>query len=329
MCNHTYLIGEPLLFEMMFSTAGLGASLAGSCILYQELSGKLTFADFIFKLKYKLIKYPLNYSNKIKFEQRFSLAQKYILNLFLVIGIITSSMLYIFSAIFALILGYFNETSIINLVAMLFFVIAQSIAIYHSVALFLAALFSWYSTTLFLTLKFNEIANKMKLSVKCMQNRRSYQLLKNSITEHSYLENMTHRLNTTFRMLFFICYFLASPAALCCLYGTHHRSTNIYMRFIMALIVITAMFLFLKMVRMSASINEAAKRPKFCLYSYLVRPNLKMREKERLRLMSFVEHLSDREIGFYCYDLFPLNNYQFYQYLYVIGINYFLIMGLF
>ena len=50
--------------------------------------------------------------------------------------------------------------------------------------------------------------------------------------------------------------------------------------------------------------------------------------KQRLKLLSFIEKLSGREIGFYCYDLFPMNNYEFYQYLYICGSNYFLFLSL-
>ena len=49
----------------------------------------------------------------------------------------------------------------------------------------------------------------------------------------------------------------------------------------------------------------------------------------RLKIMSFIERLSGPEIGMYCYDLFAMNNWEFYQFLYLFGSNYFLIMSLF
>ena len=35
--------------------------------------------------------------------------------------------------------------------------------------------------------------------------------------------------------------------------------------------------------------------------------------RQRWKLLAFIEKLSGRPIGFYCYDLFPMNNYEFYK----------------
>ena len=77
---------------------------------------------------------------------------------------------------------------------------------------------------------------------------------------------------------------------------------------------------------MSASISKAAMKPAQAFHGFLSTRKVTM--LTRLKLVNFVEALSEREIGFYCYDMFPMNNYGFYQYLYFTGITYFLILDL-
>ena len=77
---------------------------------------------------------------------------------------------------------------------------------------------------------------------------------------------------------------------------------------------------------MSAQISKAAKKSCPTLYTHLSR--MSATHPTRWKLVSFIEALSGNEIGFYCYDMFPMNNYEFYQYLYITGLNYFLILDL-
>ena len=48
----------------------------------------------------------------------------------------------------------------------------------------------------------------------------------------------------------------------------------------------------------------------------------------QFKLVTLLEKMTDREICYYCYDMFPMNNYEFYQYLSITGLNYFLIVDL-
>ena len=78
---------------------------------------------------------------------------------------------------------------------------------------------------------------------------------------------------------------------------------------------------------MSTWISNAAKRSNSSIYAYLSKVE-KNDYINQFKLVTLLEKMTDREIGYYCYDMFPMNNYEFYQYLSITGLNYFLIMDL-
>src|SRR6185437_14012990 len=57
--------------------------------------------------------------------------------------------------------------------------------------------------------------------------------------------------------------------------------------------------------------NAHKNRSKF--YTFLTHNRLLLRR--HMKIQAFIEHLSGRDIGFYCYDLFPMNNYEFFTYV--------------
>ena len=74
-------------------------------------------------------------------------------------------------------------------------------------------------------------------------------------------------------------------------------------------------------------VSKSAHKSYPLLYTYINK--VKTPLFLRFKLISFVEKLSGHPIGLYCYDLFPMNNFEFYQFVYICGANYFLIMSMF
>ena len=324
MCDASYLAGDPRLIAFIHSSILFSTLFGGSWLMKQELSHQVGMWALFFTLKYKGAKYSLIGSNAQMFERKVALADRYLLNFF----IYSTTIVIMIATTVVLIIGYFDERTNYNLLAMLAFLSTQPIVIYYSVGIFWVNIMFLYTTSLYLEFKFREIYNRMYLSVKSIHNRMSYLILRNAIIEHTRFEILTETLDHTYRVIIFIVYYVSTPGALAAAYGAHHMDTKVYIRFVLAFNVISMYLLVVKMSRLIANIAKSAKAPRQIILAYLSRAQLKFSSKQRLRLMSFVEHLSEREFGFYCYDLFPMNSYEVYEYLYITGQNYFLIMSL-
>ena len=79
---------------------------------------------------------------------------------------------------------------------------------------------------------------------------------------------------------------------------------------------------------MSTWINKAAHRPRKLLFSYLSRNKSNIPLNKIIKINKFIEHLSETHIGYYCYDLFPMNFYEFFQFLLIVISNYILLLSL-
>ena len=76
----------------------------------------------------------------------------------------------------------------------------------------------------------------------------------------------------------------------------------------------------------SSRVSKASILPLKYLHRFMTENQLPL--KERLKTMEMIERLSGPDIGFYCYDLFPMNSYEFYIYVANCCKNYFLINSL-
>ncbi len=228
-----------------------------------------------------------------------------------------------------MILGYVSTEFNFNMFSALSFLIFQSTTFYHLFGMVGFGVILWYVSCLYLYLKFKEVYIKIRLANKSNQYHLSSLQILLAIKEHNFVEKMTKDFNQFYRILIFIIYYIGTPCMLSLLYIVHHRDTNLYIRIIMALMTATAVLPILMTNYMCTWINNASYKPTALLFSYLCRTKIRIPLSHRLKIMSFIEHLSEREIGFYCYDLFPMNNFEFYQYLCMSGVNYFLIMSLF
>src|SRR5882672_3654348 len=79
---------------------------------------------------------------------------------------------------------------------------------------------------------------------------------------------------------------------------------------------------------MCTMLNATAYKYHSILYSYICAKNTRISCKNRLKLMAFMERLSAKDIGFYCYDMFLMNNYEFMQYVIGFISNHILLLNL-
>ena len=130
-------------------------------------------------------------------------------------------------------------------------------------------------------------------------------------------------------MITLIIYLIASPGFLLCLLASHHKDSSNITSIFTLIIFFTCFIPVVLMNLMSSRIDRAAKRSMSLLYSYFSRRITYLSLKKRLKILAFMEHLTGADIGFSCYNFFHMDMLAFFQFIYVCGINYLLLLGLF
>ena len=88
-----------------------------------------------------------------------------------------------------------------------------------------------------------------------------------------------------------------------------------YMRLGFTYVFLFTAFLLLKTIFLSAQVSRAAHQSYPLINSISVKHKNKLSIRDTFKVMSFIEKLSGPVIGFYCYQLFPMNSYEFYEYV--------------
>ena len=150
-------------------------------------------------------------------------------------------------------------------------------------------------------------------------------LLLNAFKEHNFIEILNNNINHTFKHFIIILYFIATPGFEMVLFCVHDKRQTLIGKLFAASIFTSCFTAVFIMTMISARISKAAHKSYPLLFSYMIRNRIPLQRK--LKILSFIEKLSGPDIGFYCYNLFPMNSYEFYQFLYICGCNYILIIS--
>jgi len=241
------------------------------------------------------------------------------------ITVITTNGIYIIALIFA----YLDPESNYIISSSIFFAFVLCIFTLQTFGLVFSGSIAIYACALYCKMKFNEIyGNISKLINNYIDNKYTNILLMKSFIEHNYYERKVYEMNHTFRCIIFILYYVGTPGFHIGLYGVYQKETQFYARIF--LIIVNLCFTLIVLIKiMSTWVINFAHKPYPLLYSYLCRRQSPQSLRMRLKILVFIERLSGPDIGFYCYDLFPMNNYEFYQYMYISGANYILLNTLF
>ena len=181
----------------------------------------------------------------------------------------------------------------------------------------------WYLVSTYIKMKFNEISHNLNQSLK----HKNLPLILRALDEHNFMQKMTSDMNVLIKYIIMVLYFCATPAFEVGLFAVHRSDTSRIGLFATTLLSSACFCAVLHMNLMSTWVTKAAHKPYQSLYRYTF--DLSLPLPLRLKLVTLIENLSGPDIGFYCYDLFPMNNHEFYEYVYIAGANYFLIMDLF
>ena len=136
-----------------------------------------------------------------------------------------------------------------------------------------------------------------------------------SVTCSSQAELETYWLNKKFQLHFYVVYKFLKPVLNLIIFLTHARNVDLLMR-LMCMMISTVNIYFKTMLSyLASSVMTAAHKPRTALYSSVTTRDNKMSMKAKLKIIGFIERLTGPEIGFSCYDLFPINTNNFTDYV--------------
>ena len=154
----------------------------------------------------------------------------------------------------------------------------------------------------------------------------SQRILFKKLFEHNDCCKLTDDLNKNERVFWFIYYYLIVPIIDLAVIVVMNEN-NVSFRYGLVFVVyITILNLFTLNYILAIVSRESYLLHKL-LNSLIANKSLNL--KLKYKTLSLIERLSGPEIGFYCLDLFPLNNYEFYIFCVNCISNFFLILDLF
>ena len=316
-----FMIGPPRLISAAITTLSLSVIAIGLTTVYQEFTHQLYMYDITHLINTKQINHPLNPKNGRKFNIRSNLITRYLLPIgYVVLVLFLTALHFIFTLIYYLSLEEKFYSFIRFIISNILWVIFSQ----QCFAIVWIGFTIWYMATTYLKYKFREINYKIEISLKY----KDINLLMNAIKEHNYVEILTKKFNLWFRIMTFIIYYFVTIGFQLVLHITHHKDSHILAKLSAGFIFFSCFWATLLQNLMSTGVIRSAHKPYPKLYK-MIGKRIRMRFSQRWKLLSFIEKLSGPPIGFYCYDLFPMNNYEFYQYVCIAGSNYILIMGFF
>ena len=314
MSDANYLMGNQMLTSLVLSIACFTIFCIGSIVQFKEMSKTNELFQFMYDFKHKRI-IPLNDKHSKRLTLIVNLMARYLME----------------QAFWPLVLatwGIIGMTTVIEYINEQFYLI--SILIWN--LLFLGSLIQFYGIvwiglvvsvliTLYLKYKFREINDLIEFSLK-VDNK---SLLWRAIAEHNYICVKTSQLNDFFSHMVFQLYYIASPALILLLYLSHAKDGQLFGKLLAAVVFSLVFSVVISANLLYAQISGSSRRPRNTIYRHMIHKQLS--PKERLKLSAFIEKLDGPDIGIYCWNLFPMNNYEFYLYVANCTSTYFLILG--
>ena len=254
----------------------------------------------------------MNNQNMRKWSIKFCIYTKYLMNpsfylLFFVVFILQFYLIFV---------NYFDFNSHKSLMKMIFWNIIYSIYLIQDCGILWTGFIGIYQITLYLKYKFNEINHKILLSLK----NSDLNSLLNAINEHNFIENLNNDINHSFKYFIFIIYYMATPGVEMVLFCVHDNRQSFVGKIFAAFVVFLTFSAVFIMTFVCSEIPKSAHKSYPLLFSFINQNHIP--SKHKLKILSLIEKLSGPDIGFYCYNLFPMNSYEFYQFIYISAINY-------
>jgi hypothetical protein len=191
----------------------------------------------------------------------------------------------------------------------------------HCFAVVWVGVVVFYIITLHLKYNFRQIKNEMK---QILRSGKSIPVI-NEIHKHTHYSELTLKFNKVFKYVLAMVYMLITPLHNIAVYMSLSETNTLFRLLYLIGLTILSTILF-TVNYMSSSLSSSAHDFTSDLYTFLVSKRIPVQHK--LKISSFIEKLCGPVIGYYCYELFPFTNYEFYQYVSFVFTNYILLNGL-
>ena len=218
--------------------------------------------------------------------------------------------------------AYFQQKYQMFVIPLIFFNICLFVWILQFYCIVCAGFVAWSAPLFYLKFKFREIHRMIEIYVK----HNNMMALKNLISQHNTLSVQTRLIDDVFMFVIFILYYVASPALMLFLYLLRAKDTIDLVRPIIIFILFLVYFVVFYLNLVCAQISHTAAKPRTLLFKVLIESHCSI--DDRIKIMQFIEKLSGPDIGFHCWNLFPMNNYTFYEYVANCACTYFLLLDL-
>ena len=317
MCDANYLLTNQRVLSMIISLAAWVILFIGLLLQINEMNYKWYLLTFINDWKHRRL-LPLTEKNRRKLAIIVNLMAKLLMKqAFWPLVVLSFGINLAYS-----IVAYFQQTYQMYVIPLIFFNICLFVWSLQFYCIVTAGFVAWSVPLFYLKFKFKEICAIIDICVK----HNNIRALKNVIWQHNIVSAQIHYIDGVFRFVVFILYYVGSPALMLLLYLSHSPETTKFLRPVFIFILSIVYFVVFYLNLTSSQISHAAVMPRNSMYKLLISGKLKI--NERIKIMQFIEKLSGPDIGFHCWNLFPMNNYTFYQYVANCVLTYLLILGL-
>ena len=219
------------------------------------------------------------------------------------------------------ILLYMDSNYNFSMLSIIFFNITFIFFLWQFFGLIFIAIIHCTFTVLYIRYKFYEINDRFLLCLR-FKNFSHLQI----IAQHNHICQLIQDINQIYKWYIFILYYFANPTLLVLLKISQGDNLNLIGKLFIIIVFIVIFGGCIVANLFSSRVNKALILPLKYLHRYMAENQLPL--KQRLKTMEMIERLSGPDIGFYCYDLFPMNSYEFYLYVANCCMNYFLINDL-
>ena len=320
MSDSNYLLGNARLFSILYTNTEFIFLSINTIMLVFEYKNRLYLLTFLRNYKENLLM-PMSATNSRKLVTITKIMTKYSMTQAFWPLIILSNIMINGSVIMA----YLDPNSGFHWYSVLAGTVSFFIFLINLYATITVGIVAWTLPSFYLKYKFNEIAQQVQLSLHL----KNTTILMSAIREHHSISVLTEELNHFFKYMIFIVYYFATPALMILAYLTHAHNTVLFARFIAIFVFILVFTIVFTMALLSSMISQSAEKPRKYLYKCFAQRIFKdsLNKQNRLKIMGFIEKLGGPDIGFYCWDIFPMNYYHFYKYVAGFAITYILLLG--
>ena len=318
-CNAFHYLGNTTLINLAFASGSISGNLIiGLNVLYFNLRGQSSHYLLLNKLKYRRVKYKLNTKFRRKFFAKLDLISIVLSKQFIPIW-------FVYSFLFCTptLIGYFDPELNFTPMGIIFWSVIISGWLWDFMSLLLVAMSSMAIVFLSLKYHFKQISEEL---IECLSEN-DYKKLNLVLKGHVLMENETKSINGEFKYYIHHIIKIVKPCLNTLVYLSHAPGTTPIMQFFATAIIFVICLTNFIVFHLCSSITTCAHKPQNYLYKNLL-------SKKRggipliiqFKILRFIERLSGPEIGFYCYDLFPMTSYHFTDYVLDSIASYFLIL---